>query len=119
MGGGAETGLPSEMETLGDLTINYSERLVTVAGRRVQLVTTEYDVLCEIAVKAGRVFTHEHLLRRAWGMDNTGDAGPVRTYVKRLRRKLGDESDDPAYIFTKRRVGYWMEKAEGLEQEKP
>ena len=52
-------------------------------------------------------------------MGNTGDPGPVRTYVKRLRRKLGDDPDNPAYIFTKRRVGYWMVKAEGLEQEKP
>ncbi len=60
-GGGAETGLPSELETRGDLTINYSKRLVTVAICQVQLVTTEYDVLCELAVKAGRVLTHEHL----------------------------------------------------------
>ena len=32
--------------------------------------------------------------------------------VKRLRRKLGDDADEPAYIFTKRRAGYWMEKGE-------
>ena len=86
---------------------------MTVASRRVQLATTEYDVLCELTVKAGRVFTHEHLLRRALGMDNTGDPEPVRTYVKRLRRKLGDDLDNPAYIFIKRCVSYWMEKGEG------
>ena len=56
--------------------------------------------------------THEHLLRRVWGQNNAGGSGPVRAIVKRLRRKLGDDADDPAYIFTKRRVGYWMEKAE-------
>ena len=36
----------------------------------------------------------------------------MRAIVKRLRRKLGDDADGPAYIFTKRRVGYWMEKGE-------
>ena len=36
----------------------------------------------------------------------------MRAIVKRLRRKLGDDADDPTYIFTKRRAGYWMEKAE-------
>ena len=48
--------------------------------------------------------THEQLLRRL--------GPPVRAIVKRLRRKLGDDADDPTYIFTKRRVGYWMEKGE-------
>ena len=57
--------------------------------------------------------THEQLLQRVWGQDNSGSSGPVRTYVKRLRRKLGDDPDNPVYIFTKRRVGYWMEKGEG------
>ena len=56
--------------------------------------------------------THEQLLRRVWSQDSTGGSGPVRAIVKRLRRKLGDDADDPTYIFTKRRVGYWMEKGE-------
>ena len=47
---------------------------------------------------------------RVWGQDNLTRSGPVRAIVKRLRRKLGDDADDPAYIFTKRWVGYWMEK---------
>ena len=56
--------------------------------------------------------------RRVWGQDNSGSSGPVRTYVKRLCRKLGDDPDDPAYIFTKRRVGYWMEKGGTQERKK-
>ena len=44
-------------------------------------------------------------------------SGPVRAIVKRLLHKLGDDADYPVYIFTKRRVGYWMEKAETLTEE--
>ena len=58
------------------------------------------------------IMTHELLLQRVWGQDNSGGSGPVHTYVKRLRRKLGDNPDSPRYIFTRRRVGYWMEKGE-------
>ena len=62
--------------------------------------------------EAGRVITHEQLLRRVWGQDNSSGSGPVRTYVKRLRQKLGDDPNIPAYIFTKRRIGYWMGQGE-------
>ena len=66
---------------------------------------------------AGRVLTHDQLLQRVWGLTNSGGSGPVRTVVKNLRRKLGDDADNPAYIFTKRRVGYWMEKGETGEEQ--
>ena len=63
--------------------------------------------------------THDQPLRRVWGQDKSTGSGPARAIVRRLRRKLGDDADNPAYIFTKRRVGYWMEKGEGQEQGEP
>ena len=60
----------------------------------------------------GRILTQEVLLQRVWGQDNAAAPVRVRAIVKRLRRKLDDDADDPAYIFTKRRIGYWMEKGE-------
>ena len=42
--------------------------------------------------------THEQLLRRVWGQDNLTRSGPVRAIVKRLRRKLGDDADDPSLL---------------------
>ena len=41
----------------------------------------------------------------------------MRAIVRRLRRKLGDDADDPTCIFNKRRAGYWMEKGETLGPE--
>ena len=96
---------------LGDLAIYYEERRVTVAGRAVQLTATEYDLLRELAVNAGRVSRHEDLLRRVWGSRNTGDPRVLRSFVKKLRRKLGDDASNPAYIRTEPRVGYRMARA--------
>ncbi len=103
----------TEPFTLGDLTIDYAERRVSVAGAPVQLTPTEYELLFELSVNAGRVLTFDTLLDRVWGMGHTGERGSVRTYVKRLRRKLGDSAEDPRYIFAEPRVGYRMGKSEG------
>ena len=52
-----------------------------------------------------------------WGLGSSGDSRPVRTAVKNLRRKLGDDASSPTYIFTELRVGYRMPMGERLEQE--
>ena len=100
----------SEPFVLGDLTIDYVERVVTVAGRRVQLTATEYRLLVELATAAGRVLTHAQLLRRAWGPEYSGDSQIVYTYIKQLRNKLEDDARRPSYLFTEPRLGYRMAK---------
>ena len=97
---------------LGGLTINYAERGVTVDGSPVRLTATEYGLLFELSVNAGRVLTHHDLLQRVWGLDHSGGRGTVRSCVKRLRRKLGEDANNPAYIFAEPRVGYRMGKGE-------
>ena len=99
-----------EPYALGDLTINYAERRVTVAGCPVQLTATEYKLLFELSVNAGQVLTQDQLLRRIWGPDYSGDSRLLRSFVKKLRRKLNDDADSPRYIFTEPRVGYRMVK---------
>ena len=105
----------SEAYTVGDLAINYAERSVSVAGRPVVLTATEYALLFELSTNAGVVVTHDQLLRRVWGEGHSGDVGLVRTIVRRLRLKLGDDTGNPEYIFTKPRVGYHMPKEERPE----
>ena len=103
---------PSEPFVLGDLTIDYDERRVTLAGRPVELTAIEYRTLAELSANAGRVLTYEHLLRRVWGLEAGADVRPMRTTISSIRRKLGDDSENPAYIFTEIRVGYRMAKGE-------
>ena len=108
---------PSEPYVLGDLTIDYAERSVTLAGRPLPLIAMEYRLLAELSANAGRLLTYEHLLERVWGEKSSGDVRPMRTIVSKLRRKLGDDADNPTYIFTEPRVGYRMAKGETKEQE--
>ena len=93
---------------LHELVIRYEQREVTVAGRRVELTATEYELLAVLSLNAGRVMTYDALLRRVWPGQGSGDARLVRTYVKVLRRKLGDSAKRSAYILTERGVGYRM-----------
>ena len=59
-----------------------------------------------------RVVTYKHLLNRVWGTEGDGDVRPIRTITTAIRRKLGDDADNPTYIFTELRVGYKMPRAD-------
>ena len=106
---------PPARYVLGDLAVDYAEGSVTLAGEPVQLIAIEYRLLAELSSNAGRVLTHEHLMQRVWRERNNGDVRPMRTVVSSLRRKLGDNADNPVYIFTEPRVGYRMPRGEGEE----
>ena len=104
---------PSDSRTpyeFDDLKINYDERAVALAGQPLRLTASEYQLLYELSVNAGRALTHEHLVRRVWRQRERGDLRRVRTLVKRLRQKLNDDGQNPTYIFTEPRVGYRMIK---------
>ena len=104
---------PAVPYVVGDLTINYAERLVTLAGKPIDLTAIQYRLLIELSVNAGRVLTYEHLLKRVWGTDGDADVRPMRTSISAIRHKLGDDADNPTFIFTELRVGYRMPMGEG------
>ena len=98
----------SEAYSAGNLHIDYASRMVSVAGDAVQLTPTEYGLLYELTVNAGRVLSHDQLLQAVWGPERRGEHRLLRDVVKRLRRKLGDDADNPTFIRTEQRVGYRM-----------
>ena len=102
---------------LGELAIDYERRRVTLSGNPVELTPTEYDLLAELAAEAGRVVPHDRLLRRVWSPGRPGNMRVLRTHLMRLRRKLGEDGENPRYIFAEPRVGYWMPAGEGEESE--
>ncbi len=108
---------PLQPYVMGDLTIDYSQRRVTIAGRAVPLVAMEYRLLTELSANSGRVLTYERLLERVWGAREQEDVRPMRTIVSKLRRKLGDAADNPTYIFTEPRIGYRMPRGETPDEE--
>ncbi len=90
----------------GDVTVNFDSREVTVKGQPVKLTPTEYKLLYQLVRNAGRVLPFDTLLSKVWGDEYRGDMDYLKTYVSRLRKKLGDDSENPRYIMTERSVGY-------------
>ena len=100
----------------GDLTVDYAQRQVTLAGEPLELTAKEYDLLRVLSARAGQVLTHEQVLRQVWGADK-GDMRALRSVLLRLRRKLGENGGDPTWIFSVPRVGYRMAEADADEPE--
>ena len=98
---------------LGELAIDHVRRRVSVAGRPVRLTVTEYELLRLLSANAGRVLTYESLLRQLWGEKDPGNPEPVRNFVRKLRRKLGDHATEPTYIVNERGLGYRMPEPGG------
>jgi two-component system, OmpR family, phosphate regulon response regulator PhoB len=99
-----EVGQESEkLVRIGDLLIDIDRHHVAIKERPVQLTSTEFKLLVELASKRGRVQTREHLLDRVWGYTYEGYARTVDTHIRRLREKLGSLG---GHIETIRGVGY-------------
>ena len=98
-----------------ELNIGYARRLATLAGEQVELTAMEYAVLYQLAAQAPKAMTHGLLLQRVWGPEKVDEGWLLRNVVNRLRRKLGDDAQNPRYIFTEPRVGYWMAAGDGEE----
>jgi DNA-binding response OmpR family regulator len=90
----------------GDIKINLAERRLTVAGNEVRLTPTEYGILQEFMINAGKVLTHAHLLNRVWGPEYGGEREYLRVFIGRLRHKLEADPANPKYIITVFGVGY-------------
>lgn len=91
---------------LKDLEIHYDQHRVTIAGRPIHLTTTEYRLLRVLSLSAGSVVTYDKLIRLVWGDQDISNKGYVRTFVKKLRHKLGDDAVQPTYILNVRGIGY-------------
>ncbi len=98
--------LHAEPYRVADLTVDYITRDVTVSGRAAKLTPTEYKLLAELCTNAGRALSYQQLLECVWEEGSSGDPRRVRTFIKDLRAKLGDDARNPTYILTVPGVGY-------------
>jgi two-component system KDP operon response regulator KdpE len=95
--------------TYGRLEIDLARRLVTLDGEQLHLTPTEYALLEALVANPGKLLTHQWLLRRVWGQGYGTETTYLRTYVRALRRKLGDDASSPGLIVTEPGVGYrWV-----------
>jgi DNA-binding response OmpR family regulator len=100
---------PAKKLVFDGLEIDPPGRLVTVAGREVQLTAREFDMLLLLAQHPRQVFTRDQLLERVWGISDYIDPGTVTVHVRRLREKLEKDPSSPQHILTVWGVGYKFE----------
>jgi two-component system KDP operon response regulator KdpE len=100
---------------LGTIVVDLVKRLVTRDGDEVKLSPREYDLLRVLVQNAGRVVTHQQILKEVWGPAHVEDTQYLRVYVGQLRQKLEPDPDQPRYLVTEPGVGYRLrEDADGL-----
>lgn len=105
-GGGSDSG---PVINAGEIAIDLSKRLVTVAGTPVRLSRKEYDLLRILASHPGKVITHQQLLQEVWGQAYVEETQYLRVYVGQLRQKLEKEPATPRYLVTEPGVGYRLQ----------
>lgn len=93
---------------IGDLAIHPDAYLVTKRGEAIELTHREFELIHYLARHIGQVMTREHLLQTVWGYDYFGDVRTVDVTIRRLREKIEDNASRPAWIVTRRGVGYYM-----------
>ncbi|EME61667.1 two-component system response regulator [Amycolatopsis decaplanina DSM 44594] len=91
---------------VGGLEIRPDEESVHRDGNQVHLTRTEFRLLAELAAAEGRVVTREQLLQRVWGHDYFGDTRLLDVHIRRLRRKVEPDPDNPSLVLTVRGRGY-------------
>jgi len=91
---------------VGELQVDLVRRHVTVGGAEVRLTPIEYKLLTTLVKHAGKVVTHQQLLRDVWGPSHDDQSHYVRVYMAHLRHKIEAEAARPRYLLTEPGVGY-------------
>lgn len=97
---------------VGSLTIQPDAYLVLKRDETIELTHREFELLHYLARHIGQVMTREHLLQTVWGYDYFGDVRTVDVTIRRLREKIEDNPSHPAWIVTRRGVGYYLRNPE-------
>ena len=100
---------PMNQVSSGELTINFDEHRVTVAGRVMELTPTEYRLLEVLTRHANRTVAVETLLAEVWGSQYAGEIEHVKHYIWAIRRKIEADPGDPKHLITERGYGYRFE----------
>ncbi len=103
--GGESNG--AEKLTVGELEIDYGKRTVLLTGNTVHLTPVEYKILALLSKNAGKVLTHDYIMREIWGL-YAGDSHTLRVNMANIRRKIESNPGAPKYILTEMGVGYRM-----------
>jgi two-component system, OmpR family, KDP operon response regulator KdpE len=91
---------------IGDIELDPARRLVKRAGTEIHLTPKEFELLHFLMSHAGLPLTHARILAAVWGPEYGGELEYLRTFVRQLRKKLGDDASAPKYLVTDAQIGY-------------
>ncbi len=94
---------------LGDLEVDLAGRTVKLEGEILKLTTTEYSLMALLARNAGKVLTHQFLLKEVWGVGYQTETQYLRVFIAQLRKKIEKDPNRPARLITVSGVGYRLE----------
>ncbi|HXZ38864.1 MAG TPA: response regulator [Thermodesulfobacteriota bacterium] len=97
---------PLPVYKVDSLEVDLEHRRVVAEGEEVQLTPTEYDLLRLLVTHAGKVLTHNQILRQIWGPAYVEQPHLLRVNISNLRRKIEPEPTRPRYVLTELGVGY-------------
>lgn len=88
------------------LEVDLSSHVVRKNGELLKLTSTEFSLLALLARNAGRVLTHQYILKEVWGMGYLEQTQYLRVFIAQLRKKVEDDSAHPKLLITESGIGY-------------
>lgn len=92
----------------GDLSLDTTAGTICLGSQRLRLTAKEYGILEYLLRNQGKLVTNQDLLEHAWDNTTNEFTNTIRVHITSLRRKLGDNADQPRYIETVQGKGYRM-----------
>ena len=100
---------PMQGETIfltGRLKVDVGKRIVTINNEEIKLTPTEYSILRYMIQHAGKVITHNQIMREVWGPNFEGETNYLRVYMAQLRKKIEENPSIPEILLTEPGIGY-------------
>ena len=102
---------PGAKFVLQDLVIDYDARQVTIAGEKIKLTQTEYNIVALLSEHCGKMMTYSAIIKGIWGYQDEGSIKRLQVNMANIRRKFGSRPGEPKYIVNELGVGYRMEES--------
>ena len=106
--GGAPQPQESSLFKCDDLIINFDQASVEISGRKVELTSTEFRLLSELAKHPNQLISHQELLTRVWGSEYRDERDYLRAYIWHLRKKIEKNPSKPEHIISRIGLGYML-----------
>jgi len=102
----SNTNEASPILNFGNLSVDLANHTVKKDGEPLKLTSTEFTMLALLSKNAGKVLTHQQLLKEVWGFSYINQTQYLRVFIGQLRKKIEDNPSQPTFIKTESGIGY-------------